>query len=231
MIDIYIDGADLSKITHYAADPEVKGFTTNPSLLKAAGVTNYAEFGKVAAAAALGKPISFEVLADDLPHIEAQAQTISRWGSNVFVKVPITTTKKDSTRNIVRRLLERGVCVNVTAVMTVEQVQRVNQIAAGLSTPCIVSVFCGRIADTGRDPVEVMREVESPLLGLWASPRSIGDVLQAEHAGADIITLTPDLFEKRRLLANKNLDDYSRETVIQFFVDGMRSGLTLGEAS
>ena len=230
-LEIYLDGADLQLITHWAKHPAVSGFTTNPSLLKAAGVTDYAAFGKLATAAALGKPISFEVVTDDITDMERQARIISAWGPNVYVKVPITNAVGNSTLRLVTRLAEDGIPVNVTAVFTVEQIYDTMK-ALIHAKAAIVSVFAGRIADTGRDPEAFVRDAsvlrQNPQIKvLWASTREIFNTLQAVRADADIITMTPALFDKLVQSWGKALDLYSLETVTQFLVDAQRSGLTL----
>lgn len=236
-MNFYLDGADLASICHYAPMQGVAGFTTNPSLLRAAGVTDYAEFGKLAAAAALGKPISFEVLGDEIDAIVRQAHLIDKWGSNVFVKVPVTNSRGQSMLAAVTRLAADGIKVNVTALMTSEQVAAALQALVSGVVPCIVSLFAGRIADTGQDPEAAMQWAAAyrthihyaactPQL-LWASTREIFNIEQASRSNADIITLTPELYVKAAGLWGKDLRDYSRETVIQFLVDGQRSGLTL----
>ncbi len=231
-IDIYLDGADLSLITKWAKQPAISGFTTNPSLLKAAGVTNYAEFGKLATAAALCKSISFEVVTDSIEDMERQARIISKWGPNVFVKIPITNSLGVSTLRLVTRLAEDDIKVNVTAVFSMEQIYEAQR-ALIHSRNAILSIFAGRIADTGREPetfvadaVKVFR-VNPRVKVLWASTREVYNVVQASRVGADIITMTPVLFDKVAQNWGKDLTEYSRETVTQFLVDGMRSGLTL----
>ncbi len=230
-LDIYLDGADLRLITKWAKHPAISGFTTNPSLLKAAGVTDYAEFGKLATAAALGKSISFEVVTDDLSEMERQAHVISKWGSNVFVKIPVMNSRGISALPIVRRLAEDGIPVNVTAVFTHEQMYETHQ-ALIHAKAAILSVFAGRIADTGRNAELFVQDAnllrQNPAVKvLWASTREVYNVAQASRADADIITLSPALFDKVVESWGKDLDAYSRETVTQFLVDAQRSGLQL----
>ncbi len=230
-LEIYLDGADLQLITRWAKHPAVSGFTTNPSLLKAAGVTDYREFGRVATAAALGKSISFEVVTDDLVDMERQARIIAAWGPNVFVKIPVTNAVGTSTMPLVTRLAEAGIPVNVTAVFTYGQMRDAHG-ALIHAKAGIVSVFAGRIADTGRDPEAYVKDAvllraNHRVQVLWASTREIVNTLQASRAGADIITMSPALFDKLALSWGKDLAEYSRETVTQFLVDAQRSGLTL----
>ncbi len=230
-IDIYLDGADLHLITRWAKHPAVSGFTTNPSLLAAAGVTDYAEFGKLATAAALDKPISFEVVTDDLRDMERQALRIAAWGRNVFVKIPITNAVGTSTLPLVTRLTESGVNVNVTAVFTDRQIEQ-SLWALIHARHAIISIFAGRIGDTGREPetwfANAQRMRQNPNVKLlWASTREVYNILQAARIGVDIITISPTLLDKAGQYWDKDLEQYSLETVTQFLVDAQRSGLVL----
>ena len=212
-IHIYLDGADLKLITKWAKHPAISGFTTNPSLLKAAGVTNYAEFGRLATAAALGKPISFEVVADSIGDMNSQARIINKWGPNVFVKIPITNAIGVSTLPLVTRLAEDGIKVNVTAVFTTMQIYE-SMRALIHADDAIVSIFAGRIADTGCEPEEFVADAvrvfrTNPRIRvLWASAREVYNVRQAVRVDADIITMTPALFDKVAQCWGKDLTEY-----------------------
>lgn len=229
-ISVFADGADLKTMAAQAAgDEDISGWTTNPSLLRRAGVTDYRAFARAVLDIAQGLPVSFEVLADDLDGIQHQAKQIASWGEpgdNIWVKVPITLTSGESCAPAIRNLSEDGVTVNVTAVMSKGQVK---EAVAALGERGVVSVFAGRIADTGRDPLRMIHSARAHIGGrsirvLWASPRQVYDIVLAEEAGADIITLTPELLAKRALLG-KNLEAYSLETVRQFYKDA--EGITL----
>ncbi len=230
-VAVYADGADLATIAARAKDPLIKGFTTNPTLMRKSGIQNYERFAKDALALVDGRPISFEVFADDFSTMEKQARRIASWGSNVSVKIPVTNTKGESATSLIRLLSAEGISVNVTAIMTAAQVQAVSA-ALHADTPAIVSVFAGRIADTGCDPVPVMQHCKN-LLGdkpaaklLWASPREVLNLFQADAAGCDIITVTDDLLMK---LVNigKDLDAFSLETVKMFFDDATSAGYSI----
>jgi transaldolase len=201
---------------------KVSGFTTNPSLMRAAGITDYKVFSNGILPITRNKPVSFEVFGDDLVEMERQAREISSWGSNVYVKIPCTLTNGHSTGLLVSKLGKRGVKVNVTAVMTFQQISEMCRFI-WVGTPAILSIFCGRIADTGRDPVpfitKALQQKHDKTQILWASTREVLNVKQAEQAGADIITLSPDLIRKLDLFG-KDLAQYSLETVKQFHDDG-----------
>jgi transaldolase len=230
-IKMFADGADLEHIRAFAKDPRVAGFTTNPTLMRKAGVSDYRAFAQQAIRLVSPLPISFEVFSDDHDEMVRQAELIASWGENVYVKIPVTDTKGESTDRVIRRLSADGVQLNVTAIMTLAQVERV---ASALSpdTPSIVSVFAGRIADAGVDPIPIMVAAKG-ILGLrprsqllWASPREILNLIQAEAAGCDIITMTSDLWTK---IANlqKDLGAYSLETVQMFHEDARHAGYSL----
>ena len=230
MIDLFADGADFASIQKLCADSTIRGFTTNPSLLRASGVTDYAVFAQCVVALTGPRPISFEVLTDDLVTMEVEAHTIHRWGKHVFVKIPITTSTGVSTLPLVSRLNHAGVKVNVTALLTLQQVRETAD-ALRSQTPSFVSVFAGRIADTGRDPVPLMAEAVKILARaawysrlIWASPREVINIKHAEAVGCPIITLTPALLAKRPLFG-KDLTEYSLETVQMFARDAQASGL------
>jgi transaldolase len=227
-IKIFADGADLKGMKEVAGNPQVKGFTTNPTLMRAAGVTDYKAFALDVLKAIPDRPVSFEVFADDFPTMEGQAREIASWGDNVYVKIPVTNTKGDFCGPLIATLSRAGIKLNVTAVFTHEQVSR---IAAALAedTPAVVSVFAGRIADTGRDPVPHMRESLRLLKDrpkaelLWASPRELLNIFQADEIGCHIITVTNDVFKKLSLVG-KDMAAYSRETVTMFFRDAASAG-------
>jgi transaldolase len=228
---IFADGADLEGILALASDPRIKGFTTNPTLMHKAGLTRYAEFAHTLLAQVTEHPISFEVFADDPQEIARQARLISSWGENVYVKIPVTTTNGESLAALVRELSEEGIKVNVTALFTTAQVELIAT-AVEHGAPSYISVFAGRIADAGVDPVPIMaRSVEimerAPRSELiWASPREILNLVQADQVGCHIITITHDLLKKLDCLG-KSLEQYSLETVRMFHGDALAAGFTL----
>lgn len=228
---IYADGADLDGILALAADPRIAGFTTNPTLMRRAGLTRYAEFARDLLEQVTRHPISFEVFADEPDEIRRQALLIAGWGENVYVKVPVTTTRGESLAPLVRELSEEGVKVNVTALFTTAQVELITA-AVRDGAPSNISVFAGRIADAGVDPVPIMeRAVEimadAPRAELiWASPREILNIVQADQIGCHIITVTHDLLRKLGCLG-KSLEQYSLETVRMFHNDAQAAGFTL----
>lgn len=231
-IKIFADGASLPSMLESARDPRIGGFTTNPTLMRKAGITDYRAFAKEVLAAIRDKPISFEVFADDVPEMRRQAREIATWGANVYVKIPVTNTKRESTAALVRELASGGVKLNVTAICTLEQVREVTRALAG-DAPSVVSVFAGRIADTGRDPIPLMKEAlqicRATAAGaelLWASPRELLNIVQAAEIGCDIITVTPDLLKKLELVG-KDLADFSLETVQMFHKDATAAGFVL----
>lgn len=221
MVEVFLDGADLASIEKYAKHPLCTGITTNPSLMKKAGIKDYYTFAQEVLKLAKGKAVSFEVLADDIQEMKRQALEIARWGENVFVKIPITNAEGVTTAPLCGVLAAHGVKVNVTAVMTLGQIRNLTDY---LSTPGnIVSVFAGRVADTGRDPKSLMtfaRQLchQHGLKLLWASAREVVNVVQAEDCGVDIITLPPELLAKMDGFG-RDLEDYSLETVRQFKQD------------
>lgn len=226
VIDVYADGADLKTIRAYAGDSRVAGYTTNPSLLRKAGIADYKSFAHAVLECCGGKPVSFEVLSDDLSEMANQALEIGSWGHNVFVKVPITNTEGKSTGPVCEYLSSKGVKLNITAVMTLAQVRMITDYAAAGS---IISVFAGRVADTGRDPRSIMRfsagiAHQYGMRLLWASAREVLNVVHAEDVGCDIITLTPEFIEKMGLFG-MDLELYSLATVKQFQQDA--EGITL----
>lgn len=230
-IKIFMDGADIEpmKAAHKAGT--VKGFTTNPTLMRKSGITDYAAFAKAAIAAIPDLPISFEVFSDDFFAMEAEARVIASWGGDTFIKIPITNTRGESAVPLIRKLSAEGFSLNVTAMMTLAQVK---DVAAAVSptSRTIVSVFAGRIADAGVDPVPVMRQCKAALAGLpraellWASPREVLNLVQAEEIGCDIITITADLLAKVPTIG-KDLDQFSLETVKMFYNDAKAAGFKL----
>ena len=232
-IKLFADGANYDSIVKLAANPIIKGFTTNPTLARNAGVTDYEAFGRKVLAAVPDRPVSLEVFADDFPEMLRQARTIATWGTNVNVKIPITNTKREFSGDVIRQLSDDGVVVNVTAITTTEQVRRVAESLAP-ATPAIVSVFAGRVADTGIDPVPLMAEALKILRQrpkaelLWASPRELLNIFQADAIGCHIITATKEVLAKLDLVG-KNLDDYSLETVQMFRRDAIAAGFEIEE--
>jgi transaldolase len=228
---IFADGADLDGILALAEDQRISGFTTNPTLMWKAGLTDYAEFAQRLLERITRHPISFEVFADGPDEMRRQARLISAWGDNVYVKVPVTTSSGESMVPLVNELSESGVKVNVTALFTTAQVELVTA-AVRDGAPSYLSVFAGRIADAGIDPVPIMARavdimVEAPHAELiWASPREVLNVVQADSVGCHIITVTNDLLAKLELLG-KDLEQYSLETVQMFRRDAVAAGFTL----
>ncbi len=222
-IKLFCDGADFDSIMALYADPCVQGFTTNPTLMRKAGVVNYEAFARKVLSAIRDRPVSFEVFADDIEGMEAQALRIAGWGKNVNVKIPVTNQTGEFMGGLIRRLSRSGLVVNVTAILTLDQVYRVAD-ALDPDTPAIVSIFAGRIADTGVDPVPLMRSAVEILESrpkaelLWASPRELLNIFQADDAGCHIITVPPDILKKLSLVG-KDLADYSLETVSMFHRD------------
>jgi transaldolase len=231
-IKIFADGADLQGMKTMYANPIIKGFTTNPTLMKQAGVTDYVDFARKVLAAIPDRPVSFEVFADEFDEMEAQANEIASWGSNVNIKIPVTNTKGVFVGPLVRRLSKRGVQLNLTAVFTLDQVKAIAD-ALDPNTPAIVSVFAGRIADTGIDPVPLMAQAAKLLKNsrpkaelLWASPRELLNVIQADEVGCGIITVTNDVLKKLALIG-KDQDQYSLETVKMFYNDAQAAGFKI----
>jgi transaldolase len=228
---IFADGADLDTILRLSEDPLIRGFTTNPTLMWKAGLTDYAEFAKRLLERITTKPISFEVFADDEAEMRRQAATIATWGTNVYVKIPVTTTNGESLAPLVRELSESGVQVNVTALFTTAQVELITE-AVKDGAPSCVSVFAGRIADAGVDPLPIMARSVDILTAapraelIWASPREVLNLVQADEVGCHIITMTHDLLPKVKSLG-KNLEQFSLETVQMFHRDAAAAGFTL----
>lgn len=230
-VKLFADGADLSGIKEMAANPGIAGFTTNPTLMRKAGVEDYKAFALEVLRIVPGRPVSFEVFADDFATMEKQAQEIASWGANVNVKIPVTNTKGEFCGPLVKRLSERGVQLNITAVMTLDQVERITEQLSS-STPAIISVFAGRIADTGRDPVPIMTEAVKIMQAkpkaelIWASPRELLNIFQADSVGCHIITATNDILKKLQLVG-KDLNAYSLETVEMFYKDAQAAGFVV----
>lgn len=228
---IFADGAELESMRALAREPYIKGFTTNPTLMRKAGVSDYRAFAKRALAAIPDRPISFEVFSDEFEVMERQALEIATWGEHVYVKIPVTNTKRVPAHDLINRLSHRGVKLNVTAVLTLEQVRDVVGALKG-GAPSNVSVFAGRIADTGRDPVPMMSaamellRLEPRAELIWASPRELLNIFQADSIGCHIITVTQDILKKLPLVG-KGLDDYSLDTVKMFHDDAHAAGFSL----
>ncbi|RDV03160.1 transaldolase [Undibacter mobilis] len=230
-IKIFADGADLQGMLTMAEKPFIKGFTTNPTLMRKAGIQDYEEFARQVLARIQDRPVSFEVFADSANEMIAQGRVIGSWGKNVNVKVPVTNTKGEFMGEVISRLSKEGVVLNVTAILTTDQVRQVAE-ALSPATPAIVSVFAGRIADTGVDPVAIMLECKRILQSrpkaelLWASPREILNLVQANDCGCDIITMTNDLLAKVAGLG-KDLSTFSLETVSMFYRDAQAAGYSI----
>jgi transaldolase len=230
-VKIFADGADLSSIAESSKDPRIAGFTTNPTLIHKAGLSDYESFAKEFLVYVERSPVSFEVLADDIDEMVRQARIISGWGDNVYVKIPVTNTQRLSTAQEVRGLSEDGVKVNVTAIFTTRQVETMAD-AVRNGAPSYLSIFAGRIADAGVDPipivsaaVEITADLDSCEL-IWASPREVLNAVQADAVGCHIITMTPDLIAKLDLLG-KDLDVFSLDTVKMFHDDARAAGLNV----
>ena len=230
-VKLFADGADLAGMKEMAANPMIKGFTTNPTLMKKAGISDYKAFARDVLAAIPDRPVSFEVFADDFAEMEAQGLEIASWGRNVNVKIPVTNTRREFAGNVIERLSKAGVQVNVTALLTLDQVKRVTE-RLDARTPAIISVFAGRIADTGVDPLPIMKASVEAMKSkpkaelIWASPRELLNVFQADAVGCHIITATNDILKKLSLVG-KDLEQYSLETVEMFYKDAKAAGYTI----
>ncbi len=230
-VKIFADGADLDGMLKMYANPLIKGFTTNPTLMRAAGVTRYGDFASKVLEAIPDRPVSFEVFADEPVEMREQALQIASWGPNVNVKIPVTTTSGEFLGPLIKDLSDSGVMVNVTAVFTLRQVEAIAK-ALNPETPAIVSVFAGRVADSGIDPLPLMTEAANILKScpkadlLWASPRELLNIFHAEQAGCGIITVTNDLL-KKLVLIDKDQDEYSLETVKMFYNDARNAGYSI----
>ena len=230
-IKLFADGADLAGMVEMASKDYIQGLTTNPTLMKKVGITDYVKFARDVLIEVHTKPISFEVFSDEIEEMKAQGEKIAAWGSNVYVKVPITKTRGESMQPVVRYLSENGVKVNVTALMTVDQVKIVLQALNPLVPSCI-SIFAGRIADTGRNPIPIIVESLQLLKDfpacelIWASPRELLNIFQGDEIGCHIITATSDILNKLTLVG-KDLESYSLDTVKMFRRDALESGFKL----
>jgi transaldolase len=230
-IKLFADGAVLADMKSAHEAKIVSGFTTNPSLMVKAGITDYEGFAKEVLAVIPDYPISFEVFSDDLESMEKEARIIGSWGSNVNIKLPVTNTQGESTIPLIRKLANEGIQLNVTAILTLEQVK---QVAGALNpdVPAIVSVFAGRIADTGRNPMPIMKESASILESypkaelLWASTRELYNIFQAQECGCKIITVTNDILKKLSMVG-KDLNELSLDTVKMFYADAQKNGFRI----
>jgi transaldolase len=230
-VKIFGDGAELASMLTLYRQPYISGFTTNPTLMSKAGIRDYRAFARDVLTAIPDRPVSFEVFSDEVPEMERQACDIATWGDNVYVKIPVTNTRREPTYDLIDRLSHHRVKVNVTAVMTLAQVRNVVARLRG-GAPSCVSVFAGRIADTGRDPLPIMKEAVEILRAepkaelIWASPRELLNIFQADEIGCHIITVTHDILAKLAIVG-KDLDDYSLDTVRMFYNDAQKAGFIL----
>ena len=230
-VKIFADGADKAGMLEMYAKPFIKGFTTNPTLMRKAGIADYKAFAREVLQAIPDRPISFEVFSDEFPEMERQAMEIAGWGDNVYVKIPVTNTRRHPCYELVRKLTKRGAKVNVTALMALEQVRDVVAVLDP-EIPSYVSVFAGRIADTGRDPVPLMAAAVELLKTrpkaelIWASPRELLNIFQADTIGCHVITVTNDTLKKLALVG-RDLHDYSLDTVKMFYEDAKGAGFEL----
>lgn len=230
-VKIFADGADKADILRLYQLPYIRGFTTNPTLMRKAGVADYRAFAREVLACISDRPISFEVFADRFDEMEQQALEIASWADNVYVKIPVTNTRGQSSAPLVRRLARRGVQVNVTAITTLRQVREMANVLGG-GPPAYISVFAGRVADTGRDPVPLMSAAVALVADyrnielIWASPRELWNIFQADAIGCHVITVTPEILKKLALVG-KDLEEYSLETVRMFYADAAAAGYQL----
>lgn len=231
-IQIYADGADRAGILDLYAKPYIKGLTTNPTLMKKAGIRDYEVFARDILQTVTAKPISLEVFADEFPEMQRQARKIAGWGRNVYVKIPITNTRAESAVPLICELAAEGVQLNVTAMLTLDQVRAVAQ-ALNPAVPAVVSIFAGRVADTGVDPMPIMRAAREMLAGqpraelLWASVREVLNIVQAEQCGCHIVTVTHDILAKAAKLLDMDLTELSLDTVKMFAHDAAAAGYRL----
>ena len=226
-VKLFADGADLAAMVEMAAEPHISGLTTNPTLMKKAGISNYMKFAKEVLTEIPHKPISFEIFSDNIEEMKIQGEKIASLGDNVFVKVPISNTQGELTQSVIKYLTSKGIKVNVTALMTEQQV--VNMVdVLDPEVPSYISVFAGRIADTGRDPMPIIGKCLAILSAnqkselIWASPRELLNIFQADAIGCHIITATNDILKKLELVG-KDLEEYSLETVKMFYLDAKQS--------
>lgn len=230
-VKIFADGANKAGMLEMYGKPYIQGLTTNPTLMRQAGINDYPAFAKDILCAIPDRPISFEVFADEFDEMERQGHEIAGWGNNVYVKIPVTNTRGESSADLVRALSSRGIKLNVTALMSVRQVEEITD-ALDTGTPSFVSVFAGRVADTGRDPVPLMVDAlhvlrANPLAELiWASPRELLNIFQADAIGCHVITVTNDILKKLCFIG-KDLDEFSLDTVQMFHRDAETAGFRL----
>jgi len=233
-VQIFADGADKASMLELYRQPYIKGFTTNPTLMRKAGITDYECFAHEILQSIPDRPISFEVFADDEAEMERQARKIARWAANVYVKIPVTNTRRQPMYGLVRRLSAEGIQINATAVLALDQVDHLAQALRG-GAPSYISVFAGRVADTGLDPIPLMKsalELMAPEPNtqlVWASPRELLNIFQADDIGCHIITVTSDVLKKLSLVG-KDLHEYSLETVRMFHNDAAQSKFKLERA-
>ena len=231
-VKIFADGADYDGIVKMSRNPVIKGFTTNPTLMRKAGVGDYEAFARRVLGAITDRPVSFEVFADDFASMAEQARTIASWGANVNVKIPVTNTKGQPSTELIRALSSEGITLNITAIFTLDQVRAVAD-ALDATTPAIVSVFAGRIADTGKDPEAIMRASKELLADLpkaellWASVREALNVIEADKCGCDIVTVPHDILNKALKMYGMDLEALSLDTVKMFSQDAEKAGFNL----
>ena len=230
-VKIFSDGANKKDMLDMSSKTFIKGLTTNPSLMKKSGVKDYEAFAKDILSTIKEKPISFEVFSDDFDGMEKHAMKITSWADNVYVKIPITNTKKESTKELIQRLAKKKIKLNITAIMTLDQVETVLSVLDN-KVPSMISVFAGRIADTGRDPIPLMKDclkemkINSKSELLWASPRELLNIIQADQIGCHIITVTKDIINKLQFI-NYDLENYSLDTVKAFYKDAVDAGFKI----
>jgi transaldolase len=230
-VRLFQDGASVEEMRSAAAESLIAGFTTNPTLMAKAGICNYEQFARAALRAVSGKPISFEVFADDFPDMARQARIIKSWGENVYVKIPVMNTSGEQSYRLIAELSAEGIPLNVTAVFSEAQIEATSA-ALAPGVPAIISVFAGRIADSGKDPVPLMTRAARLTRSrpgqqlLWASPRELLNIIQADECGCDIITATPDIIKKLSGVG-KDLEQFSRETVKMFYDDARLAGFSI----
>lgn len=230
-IKIFADGADLEGMLKFHAYPYIKGFTTNPTLMRKSGITDYEGFARRVLEQITDRPISFEVFSDEFEEMGRQARKISTWGKNVFVKIPVTNTRGEFSVGLIRSLVSEGIQLNVTALATPGQVQDVSP-ALGGRVPSFISVFAGRIADTGREPAPLMKQAVQTMAQypnqqlIWSSPRELLNIFQANEIGCHVITVTHDILNKLPIIG-RDLDEYSLDTVKMFYTDAQKAGYKL----
>ena len=230
-VKIFADGAEKAGMLEMAAKPHIQGLTTNPTLMRKAGISDYRAFAKEILGEIREKPISFEVFSDEFPEMEREAMEIAGWGPNVYVKIPITNTRREAAYPLIRKLAGKKVKLNVTALMTLDQVKGTVEVLDP-SVPSYISVFAGRIADTGRDPLPILVESLRAMKGnakaelIWASPRELLNIFQADEIGCHVITVTNEILKKLSLVGH-DLSEYSLDTVKMFYQDGKAAGFSI----